>query len=243
MKKLTVLLMICSLFVITTMVFADTSNDGINWTNGTGEKYVNDSSVNRTGYTVDGNDIAGQETSVKIDLFAYIPCYLKLDLTGNQGNTVAESFGPDAKAEGSVNGYQMVFDNELGGFVDSDWKVKATGKNAEVAPDSGYNIAACDTFKVVVYSNDNFKYDVISAPLTSTKTGSDAKLNLIMGTSDSLAGVYTNDLFNEEKTINIGGEQAACSTLTKYHKFAVPYATSTAQGEYSGDVTFKAYTI
>jgi hypothetical protein len=240
MKKLTVLLMICSLFVITTMVFADT-DDGIattTWTSNTTNNYVNDTTIKRrSGYTADG-DIKGQEASVKLTATAYIPCYLKMEFTGNQGKTVIESFGPEAKGTVNPSTYQIVFDNELGGFVDATWKVKATGKNAEVAPGTGYNIAACDTFKVVVFSNDNYKYDVISAPLTSTK----GSLNLIMGTSDALAGTYKTDLFDSAKTINIGAYDP-CTTITKYHKFAVPYTINTVQGAYSGNVTFKAYTI
>jgi hypothetical protein len=244
MKKLTVLLMICSLFVITTMVFAEekpgTKDDGIStttWINSTTNDYVNDTSITRTSYAVDDNTMAGQEASVKLTAKAYIPCYLKLEFTGNQGKTLIESFGPNAKGDVTPTTYEMVFDNELGGFVNGSWAVIKTGKNAEVAPGANTYIAACDTFKVVIFSNDNFKYDVISAPLTGN-----GNLNLIMGTSDTLTGAYSTAVFNAAKTINIGSYNP-CTTITKYHKFAVPYTTSTVQGAYSGNVTFKAYTI
>jgi uncharacterized protein YxeA len=241
MKKLTVLLMICSLFVIATMVFADNDNtDGVNtatWTS-TGSDYVNDDSIHRGNYFADGDQVDGQEALVKMKAKAYIPCYLKLEFTGNQGKTLIESFGPNAQGEVAPTSYEIVFDNELGGFVDSTWSVLGTGSNAEIAPGADTYIAACDTFKVVVYSNDNFKYDVISAPLT----GSNGDLNLIMGTSNIPNGTYSNDIFDAAKTILIA-TGAPCTEITRYHKFAVPYTTSTAQGAYSGDITFKAYTI
>jgi hypothetical protein len=242
LKKLTVLLMICSLFVITTMVFAEEKpgmkDDGISsatWTSSTTNDYVNDTKISRA-YFADA-DVAGQEASVKLNAKAYIPCYLKLEFTGNQGKTLIESFGPNAKGDVTPTTYEMVFDNEMGGFVDGAWNVIKTGKNAEVAPDANTYIAACDTFKVVVFSNDNFKYDVISAPLTGK-----GNLNLIMGTSNTLTGTYSNDTFNTAKTVNFGPYDP-CTTVTKFHKFAVPYTTSTVQGAYSGNVTFKAYTI
>jgi hypothetical protein len=240
MKKLTVLLMICSLFVITTMVFADDSNDGINWSSVVGDQYVNDNTINHDSYTADTDKMNGQEASVKIAAKAYIPCYLSMEFIGNEGRTYVESFGPDAKANVKPTDYLMVFDNELGGFVDSDWKLKAAGKNAEVAPGTGYYIAACDTFKVIVYSNDIYKYEVESAPLVNAggKT-----LNLDMGTSDSINGTYSLTTFDASKTEIIADNVPACTELTKFHKFRVPYAKNIVQGEYNGDVTFRAVTL
>ncbi|HYH05026.1 MAG TPA: hypothetical protein VEC37_18190, partial [Bacillota bacterium] len=109
-----------------------------------------------------------------------------------------------------------------------------------VAPGSDVYIAACDIFRVKIYSNDNFKYDVISAPLTQNN-GSN-KLNLEMGTSGKIDGTYSAVVFDAQKTINIG-EGAPCQTLEYYHKFRVPYSTTTVHGGYTGTVTFKAYTI
>jgi hypothetical protein len=240
MKKLTVLLMICSLFVITTMVFAET-DDGIStttWTSST-NNYVNDTSINRGSYFAD-TDVKGQEASVKLNAKAYIPCYLKMEFTGNQGKTLIESFGPDAKGNINPTSYEMIFDNELGGFVNGSWTVLGTGKNAEIAPGANTYIAACDTFKVVVYSNDDFKYDVIGAPLSGSNNKT---LNLRMGVSDTFDGTYVNYTFDNATTCINLATGIACQAITKFHKFAVPYNTTTAQGAYNGDITFKAYTI
>jgi hypothetical protein len=239
MKKILVLLIICSLFAITTLVFASEpgNNNGIAWTTVTGNNYVNDTSINRGSYYTD-QDGKDQTVQVKLTAKAYIPCYLKMEFTGNTGKTVIESFGPEAQGSVTPSNYLMIFDNEMGGFINGAWKGLGTGRNAEVAPGSDVYIAACDTFKVKIYANDDFQYDVIGAPLTNNGK----KLDLEMGTSDSLAGTYTNTTFDDSKTINIA-IGAPCQTIEKYHKFRVPYTTDTAHGEYSGDVTFKAYTI
>lgn len=248
MKRFNILLLVLIMVVAGTVVFADEpNNDGVIIWGATGDQY-NNTEVNRKGYTPDANG-EGQLTQLNVEALAYIPCYLKMEFNGNDGISILESFGPKkegtnlAQAIGSVPSleagrYCMIFDNEMGGFVDGNWNPLGAGRNIEVAPGPDVYIQACDIFKVQIYSNDNFKYDVISAPLTQGAH----KLNLVIGTSTAIDGSYDAQVFDAEKTINIG-EGDPCENLEYYHRFRVPYTMDTVHGAYSGTVTFKAYTI
>ena len=248
MKRFSVLLLVLVMVVAGTVVFADEpNNDGIIIWGATGDQYSN-TQLNRKAWVADSNG-AGQLTQLNVEALAYIPCYLKMEFNGNDGITTLESFGPKkdgtnlAQAIGSVPSsqagmYHMVFDNEIGGFVNGDWAALGTGRNIEVRPGPNVYIQACDIFKVQLYSNDNFKYDVISAPLTQGAR----KLNLEIGTSTAIDGAYNAEVFDAAKTINIGVGDP-CESLTYFHRFRVPYTMDTVHGAYSGNVTFKAYTI
>lgn len=247
MKRFSVLLLVLVMVVTGTVVFADyndhVNDDGAVIWGATGERFSNDQTIQRKGWygDTDGKD---QVAQLNVEALAYIPCYLKMVFNGNDGMTSIESFGPRAEAIGSIPSstagmYHMVFDNEVGGFVDGNWASLGHGRNAEIAPGPNVYIQACDVFKVQLFSNDEYKYDVISAPLTN---GS-ASLNLEIGTSTAIDGTYDAQIFDAPKTINIGGEFDACSYQTFFHRFRVPYAATTVHGAYSGNVTFKAYTI
>lgn len=246
MKRLGILLLVGLLLIVSTVTFAkEPNNDGIITWSGTGADFNIDKTINRNPKVLDSNG-SGQLAQVNLKMYAYIPCYLKLELTGNNGKTIVESFGPPDKdktigqAISNPVDYCITFDNEMGGFVDQDWKSLGAGRNLEIAPGPDVFIAACDIFHVKVYSNDNFKYDVIAAPLD--QNGGSNKLNLEMGTSGTVNGTYSTTVFDAQKTVNIGNGNP-CETLQYYHKFRVPYSTTTVHGGYSGTVTFKAYTI
>jgi hypothetical protein len=245
MKKFGILLIVCTLFIMTTAVFADYSNgvsdDGIVIWSAVSNDYSNVKDINRTNVTYDSNG-SNQLTQLTIQAHAYIPCYLRMEFNGNNGKSILESYGPEGKsgigqAVSNETKYQIIFDNEMGGFVDNNWNSLGHGRNAEIAPGTNVFIQGCDIFHVKIYSNDDFKYDVISKPLAqNTKL-----LPLEMGYSTTINGPYTNVMFDAPKTVNIGSG-APCTTLEYYHRFRVPY-TTVASGEYSGTVTFKAYTI
>ncbi len=251
MKRFSILLLVLVMVVTGTVVFADyndhVDDNGVIVWGATGEKYSN-TTLDRKSWTPDSNG-SGQTAQLNVEALAYIPCYLKMEFNGNDGITTLESFGPKkdgtniAQAVGSIPSsqagmYHMVFDNEIGGFVNGNWASLGHGRNAEIAPGSDVYIQACDIFKVQLFSNDDFKYDVISAPLTNGA----AKLNLEIGTSTAIDGTYDAQTFDTAKTINIG-QGAACASLQYFHRFRVPYAANVVHGSYSGNVTFKAYTI
>jgi hypothetical protein len=246
MKKFGILLIVCALFITTTAVFADYSNgvtdDGIVIWSAVSSEFSNVKDINRTNvtYDINGKDQLAQLT---IQAHAYIPCYLRMEFNGNTGKTILESFGPEGKngigqAVRDETKYHIIFENEMGGFVDNNWNSLGHGRNAEIAPGANVFIQGCDIFHVKIYSNDDFKYDVISKPLAqSTKL-----LPLMMGYSTTINGPYTNVAFDAPKTVNIG-TGAPCTTMEYFHRFRVPYSTAVASGQYSGTVTFKAYTI
>ena len=263
MKKLSIFFIVLALLMVSVAVFADdplnrpivedpygqhVNDDGVVVWGETGNQYNNVTTLNRTGYTLDTNG-KDQLAQLNVEALAYIPCYLKLTFNGNQGKTVVESFGPKgdnglAQAVGDIpsqadGNYHIIFDNEVGGFVDDKWASLGHGRNAEVRPGEKVYIQACDIFQVNIFSNDDFKYDVISAPLTGA---GNRKLTLEMGTSSTIDGVYTPQVFDSAKTINIG-TGAPCTSLKYFHRFRVPYSESTVHGAYSGTITFKAYTI
>jgi len=177
---------------------------------------------------------------------AYIPCYIRMDINGNDAQATVESFGPGAiSTNGSSTERYLVFDNEIGGFCDSNWKPIAAGKNAEVRPGNDVYIRGCDSFKVMVYANDSFKYDVVAGPLQkvdAVANAGDANLALDMRTQLDNGPWGAVVTFASNSTVNIG-EKKACETLTAMHQFRVPYKTTTAQGHYKGNITFKAYLI
>lgn len=253
MKRFNVMLLVLLVLVATTVVFADNpynqhlTDDGIIVWGATGDQYSN-TKMDRKAWTPDTNG-EGQTAQLNVEALAYIPCYLKMEFNGNDGISILESFGPKkngtniAQAVGSIPSpeagmYHMIFDNEIGGFVDGNWASLGHGRNAEIAPGPNVYIQACDVFKVQLFSNDDFKYDVISAPLVQGAN----KLNLEIGTSTTIDGAYDAQVFDAAKTINIG-QGAPCTSLQYFHRFRVPYAANVVHGSYSGNVTFKAYTI
>lgn len=252
MKRFSILLLVLVTFVATTVAFAayddHVTDDGVSIWWVTGDEYSN-TKMDRKGWTPDANG-EGQTVELNVEALAYIPCYLKMEFNGNDGKTVLESFGPRklgdndiAYAKGSIPSreagqYHIIFDNEIGGFVDGKWNSLGHGRNAEIAPGPDVYIQACDIFQVKIFSNDDFKYDVIGAPLTNGT----ANLNLEIGTSTAIDGTYDAQTFDTVKTINIG-EGAPCTDITYFHRFRVPYAMNVVHGSYSGSITFKAYTI
>lgn len=207
--------------------------------------------MDRTGYYFDNNigspEGGDQVAEISIPVQAYIPCYLELELTGNQGDAYAKSFGPNAYAEESVGGFLMAFDNEIGGFVNEDWDSIGHGRNAEIEPAEGTYIQACDVFKVNVYSNDAYRYQVESAPLVSANAdisgdNSDDTLDLQMRTSLDGAAFGGTVSFSDS-AVQVITEKAACDETEAYHQFRVPYTRNTAHGRYNGTVTFKAYNL
>ncbi len=187
-----------------------------------------------------------QVVEATLEANAYIPCYIRMDINGNEAKATAESFGPGAISKISAsNQYYLVFDNEIGGFCDANWKPIAAGKNAEIRPDEGMYIRGCDTFKVSIYANDSFRYDVVAGPLQkvdAVANAGDSSLTLDMRTQVD-GGVWLGTIsFNNNFTTTIA-ERKACQTLTALHQFRVPYKKTTAQGHYKGNITFKAYLI
>mgnify|MGYP000874254614 FL=1 len=225
-----------------------TKDNGVLISFATGNQYVVLPFINRSEYYLDTNNPdKAQKTTVNVRTEAYIPCYLKMTVLGNQGKTVIESFGPLAFGEhGPVGNYMLAFDNEIGGFLNENWELVGHGQNAELAPGKGYYIHGCDIFQVDVYANDTFKYEVISAPLANinadTSGTADKALNLQMRSKIDNGDWGTTETFAAAREILIA-QRPACSTLTVQHQFRVPYLLTTAHGKYQGQVTFKAYTI
>ncbi len=238
---------------------ATEDKDGLIWKNvvdpegQNGSDFVNLVGINRQSYTVDKNrkrNDDDQELEIKIPVVAYIPCYLEITLTGNEGHSSFQSFGPDSFGSESTNGgttppsgysgYQLLFDNEVGGFVDDEWKSLGSGKNAEIEPGSDIFIAGCDIFAVGVYGNDDYTYEVQSSPLDGAGS---ATLNMYIRTSMDLGdnwpyqGVFdSNDKIAFDKDIDAG------DGMTFLHNFKVPYSNSVAHGSYSGEVIFRVVT-
>ncbi len=253
MKKALVLAGILALITGSAIVgasgYGDHKNDkGINvveWTNGS----YNDTEIERSKYYMDINDPNPGSQVVQVDLaaHAFIPCYIRMDVVGNGGQAAAESFGPGAvaKVNGSNNFY-LLFDNEVGGFCDKDWNVLGHGRNAQIVPGQNLFIRGCDTFKVVVYANDSYKYDVVSSPLKKVDAvGNAGDVNLALDMRSKVDGGNwgsTTTFATDNTVVNIA-EKKACETMTAMHQFRVPYKNTTAQGHYNGTVTFKAYLI
>lgn len=231
----------------------DRSDDeGIIWSNKVDpDEYINLVEINRSDYTPDENTTGkngvvdtDQELEIKLPVLAYIPCYLEITLTGNEGKSSLQSFGPDASdnrstmsgANSPYIGYQLVFDNEVGGFVDQDWKSMGAGKNAEIEPGSNVYIAGCDIFKVEVYGNEAFTYEVQSSPLVGMGTTLNMDIRTSMNLGDSWQYSATFDsvdkvAFDKDYDAGKGG--------TFLHNFRVPYTRNSVHGSYSGDVIFR----
>jgi hypothetical protein len=210
--------------------------------------YTNLEEFNRDAYDdVNTANSKTQEVQITVPVEAYIPCYLEMKLTANQGTTSAISYGPDASAHGTtVNppdngyGYQMTFDNEIGGYLDENWESLGHGSNVEIDPGQDIFIGACDIFAVEVISNDDYRYEVESQALTGEDNASGNTLPIYM--RSNLGGGWTGDtIFNQTNTFT--RNRNAGQTLTALHNFKVPFSMNTVHGEYTGEVIFRAVTI
>jgi hypothetical protein len=203
--------------------------------------------MNRTGYyDVNGtNDDNRQRVEITLPVEAYIPCFLEMRLTGNRGMTSVISYTDDKAAVAEPSEYLIVFDNEVGGFLNEDWESLGHGQFAQVNP--GYDldkvyIGACDYFGVEVISNAKYKYEVESDALTHSSV---ADTELYMDMETSLDGGTNWGWFVRfnDPTIKPIAERNAGSKLEAVHRFRVPYNMNTTTGAYTGDITFRAYTI
>ena len=229
-------------------------DDGLEWFNDTDSRnpgiYTNLLELNRNrpeGYTFDrngGEEDNDQMLEIELPTYAYIPCYLEITLTGNQGTTSGKSFGPGAAGTRQATGYMLVFDNEIGGFVDEDWMSLGAGQNAEVAPGENVFIAGCDIFKVETYGNEAYRYEVESSPLVATDNPG-ANLPMHIRTSFSLGDAWERDFdtIGAPNTVVPMGTQAAGEALTVLHNFRVPYGIGIVHGSYSGSVIFRVVSI
>jgi len=211
--------------------------------------YTNLEEFDRSGEYLDVNTESSdkQEVAITLPAEAYIPCYLEMRLTGNQGTTSAISYGPGASATGSTlpqgqSGYHMVFDNEIGGYLNADWESLGHGSNVEIDPGDEVFIGACDIFAVEVISNDNYKYEVTSEALDGEGGASGHRLPMYMRTELN-GNQLTNDFIfgNTEKTFT--RTRNAGFKLEALHNFKVPFSMNTVHGHYSGEVVFRAVTI
>jgi hypothetical protein len=205
--------------------------------------YTNLEFMNRTGYyDVNGtNDDNRQRVEITLPVEAYIPCFLEMRLTGNQGTTSAISYGPGAQGGTTATGYLMVFDNELGGYLDENWQSLGYGSNVAENPGENLFIGACDIFAVEVISNDNYRYEVSSEALEGQGGAAGHTLPMYMRT-DLGGGWLANDfIFNAPQTF--ARERNAGVKLEALHNFKVPFGMNTVHGEYNGEVVFRALTI
>lgn len=214
-------------------------DDGkVTW-NKTGDQYVNIDWFNRTDYVFDDKHADGQSVEMTLTARAFIPCYLEMKVTGNQGQTGLKSYGPGISTNASSSGYLLVFDNEIGGFVDEKWHMLGHNPHTEFDFEDEVFIQGCDVFKVEVYANDDYKYEVEAGPLTSEK----GSLPLHMRSGYSMQRFGGTFIFDEDGKIFEVAQQDACEELTVYHQFRVPYSRNIAQGSYDGKVVFRAYTL
>lgn len=192
-------------------------------------------------YRDKNNGTNGQEVAIKLNAKAYIPCFLEMRLTGNQGTTSAISYGPNASGQTTATGYEMVFDNELGGYLDEDWQSLGYGSNVQLNPNATTYIGACDIFSVEVFSNDDYRYEVESQALAGQNGAQGETLPMHMR-SDLGNGWLPNDyIFNASSIFDTN--RSAGVKLTAVHNFKVPFSMSTVHGEYTGNVIFRALTI
>ncbi len=224
--------------------------DGVEaWFNSASSNISSDS-MNRSGAYKDAdNDNHPQSASATVAAEAYIPCYLELTVTGNDGQYKVESYGPDAHASitGPAHGgwrYHMTFDNEYGGFVNDEWNAIGHGRNVEVKPGDDIYIQACDLFRVNMYSNDDYTYEVTSAPLQPANAAIAATaLPVGIRTFNEDGTLFGTDVFDVSKTITINEEIPACTEMEYLHQFRVPYNRDIRHGSYTGSVTFRVATI
>jgi hypothetical protein len=195
--------------------------------------------MDRTGYTLD-TDGRNQVVEILVDVEAYIPCFIEMKLTGNQGTTAAISYGANAEASTEADGYHIVFDNEIGGFLNEDWVSLGHGQNAEINPGSEVYIGACDMFMVEVISNDQFKYSVKADPLSNTAGN---LLPMDMRTQVNGAA-WTEDTFatvGDPEVVKFNGTPG--NKMEALHNFRVPYNMGVTHGRYDGEILFRAVTI
>ncbi|NLW56057.1 MAG: hypothetical protein GX050_05490 [Firmicutes bacterium] len=266
MKKPCLLFIVLALVIMSTTALANGPLDGI-----PGWDYLNhmldDGVVTWTGvnywgaydnvpmnrwfyYLDDNNGRNGQSVQMELQTRAYIPCYLELIVNGNQGKTVLQSFGPRAHADaGLISAYRLLFDNEIGGFVNESWNSLGHGRNAEIEPAPGVYIQGCDLFKVQIYANDNYKYEVKGGPLnpTSANVSSTQALDVLplqMRSSVDGGDFGETVTFEKEDTlVPIIREKQACEESVVYHQFRVPYNRNVAHGGYSGTIILRAATL
>ncbi|NLM37223.1 MAG: hypothetical protein GX202_03740 [Firmicutes bacterium] len=221
-------------------LFGNIFDDGKVIWNKTGDEYVNVDWFNRTKYVYDDNRADGQSVEMTLTARAYIPCYLEMKVTGNQGQTGLKSYGPGISTKASASGYLLVFDNEIGGFVDEYWNMLGHNPHTEFDfENEDIFIQGCDVFKVEVYANDSYKYEVEGGPLTSER----GSLPLHMRSGYSMSNFGGTFIFDVDGKIFEVAEKDACEELTVYHQFRVPFSRNIAQGRYDGKVIFRAYTL
>lgn len=251
------ILLVLSVLLLGTLVLAETEWDSLftNYTTGKDDEgmivswgsEVNNAPLpiiygtGATSYTADVAS-AEQKASITLNAIAYIPTYVKLELSGNAGKSTVRAFGPLIVGEDEFAN-NLIFDNEIGGFVDENWNSVGHGKNIEIGPEDARYIQASDYLQAVVFSNAKYRYEVVSSPLTNA----DGKtLNLEMGYN--VKGATWGDWFSEtfdsvNKTVPISSSSEPLQTLTVMHRFRVPYDTTVVAGQYTGKIYFKVYTL
>lgn len=199
--------------------------------------------------------LENQKVQKKMLAKAWIPCYIRMEIRGNTGYNILESYGPDVVAQDTFRA-QLWFDNEIGGFFDENWNWLGSGKNLEIAPGDDKFIFACDQLIVKVFANDEYIYEIQAAPLTPVDapvTGgfADPDLDLYMRYRCQRQGQaetgWTSYIF--DGTVNPDIVQIpdthleACEEIMVRHEFMVPYFRTTAHGHYAGEVYFRAYIL
>lgn len=236
--------------------YFESEDDGIVYYNEAGEVHVNLEDINRTGVNLDGENngkFGGrseyQAVEIEMPLFAYIPCFLEIKVTGNLGTTSVASFGPQEEgsiASRSADIYNITFDNEVGGFVDSNWDSLGYGENVEFNLQEDYDafIRGCDVFAVEVMGNADYRYAVAGSALVGP---GEATLDMYMRTHVGSDGDwlpteahFTGNTVEEEYAV----EDIDAGTESLFvHDFKVPFDATSTHGEYTGSVYFRAATI
>lgn len=266
MKKISLFFVVLAIVAVSTTALAGGPLDGIpgwgyfnhmfddgviTWTGYNLWGLYDNVPMNRSDYYLDVNDgKRGQAAEMELQTRAYIPCYLEMIVNGNQGKTIMKSFGPGATADaGLISAYTLSFDNEIGGFVNEAWNSLGHGRNAEIEPEQGVYIQGCDLFKVYIYANDNYKYEVKGGPLnpTNANVSSEEALDLLplqMRSSIDGGDFGETVTFEVQNTlIPVISEKQACDESVVYHQFRVPYNRTIAHGGYSGTIILRAATL
>ncbi len=216
----------------------------------------------------DINKGSNQVAQAVVRADAYIPCFIMIKLVGNYGRGGAISFGPDSRAilshhtQPTMENYWMRFDNELGGFIDENWAPLGKGQNIEIYPgddvdkifsednpfdfsDDAKYLMAGEGFKVFVYSNDTYKYAVISDGLFPVDADTSSTLDLQMRTKhgDNPDWTTTYSFLNNGRINTIENPIPACAGRIYSHQFRVPAGWDKVHGKYKGRVIFRATTI
>lgn len=229
----------------------DITNDGIQieWSINPTQENFNDLLIPNN-YYGDLSGIAKERASIELKAVAYIPTFVRLELKGNGGKSTVRAFGPDGVAQ-AVFGNDLIFDNEIGGFVDENWNSLGQGRNLEVTPETGKYIQASDYLTASIFSNHGYKY-VVESDLLIKETGeiSPSVITIlplqmsyaIVNESNSISWseIKTFDFNNRSFTI---AEKPALSATQVLHRFRVPYDDTVAAGKYEGKISFKVYTL